>query len=102
MRRPADSTQRDIEAWLYPGARHHVASWEEGRLESRSAVAYSSQALCVSVFGALDGHPRSAEIVAEIGEAAGVGLPTGDPSIVCEDRSHPHVLNELGGHSIPT
>jgi hypothetical protein len=54
------------------------------------------------VFGALDGHPRSAEILAKIGEAAGVELPTADPSIVCEDRSHPDVLNEKGGHSIPT
>jgi hypothetical protein len=94
--------RHEIEAWLYEGARHHVATWEEGRLEARSAVAYSSQALCVSVFGALDGHRRSAEILSAIGAAAGVVLPDTAPSIVCEDRSHPEVLNETGGRSIPT
>lgn len=94
--------RHEIEAWLYEGARHHVATWEQGRLEVRSAVAYSSQALCISVFGALDGHRRSAEILAKIGAAAGVALPDTPPSIVCEDRSHPEVLNEMGGRSIPT
>jgi hypothetical protein len=95
-------TQPDIEAWLYEGARHHVSGWAKGRLEARSAVAYSSQTLCVSVFGALDGHPRAAEILSAIGEAAGVELPKTEPSIVCEDRSHEDVLNERGGRSIPT
>jgi hypothetical protein len=94
--------RRDARSWLYEGAHHHVADWEAGRLEERSAVAYSSQALCVSVFGALDRHPQAAAIVQASGDAAGVALPAEEPSIVCEDRSHPEVLNEKGGRSILT
>jgi hypothetical protein len=95
-------THRDAGAWLYEGARHHVAEWAPGRLEDRSAIAYSSQALCISVFGALDGHARGATILTAIGQAAGVALPFEEPSIICEDRSHPEILNETGGRSIPT
>jgi hypothetical protein len=88
--------------WLYEGARHHVANWTTGRLEERSAVIYSSQVLCISVFGALDGHPRGTPILRAIGAAAGIDLPVDAPSIVCEDRSHPNILNEKGRGSIPT
>jgi hypothetical protein len=67
----------------------------------RTPRAYSSQTLCVSVFGALDGHQRAAEILSAIGKAAGVELPQAEPSIVCEDRSHGDVLNEKGAGRYP-
>jgi hypothetical protein len=54
------------------------------------------------VFGALDRHPRGRDILRAIGATAAVELPASEPVIVCEDRSHPEVLNEKGGRSIPT
>jgi hypothetical protein len=86
----------DPHDFLYEGALAHVAQWEKGRLEARSAVLHSSQTLCISVFGALDGHPKGAEIIAAICEASGVVVPRSTPHIECEVRSHPDLLNEYG------
>jgi hypothetical protein len=57
----------------------------------------------VSVFGTLENHRQGQAILAGIGAAAGVALPTTKPAaFVCEDRSHVEVLNERGGRAIPT
>jgi hypothetical protein len=86
----------DPHDFLYEGALQHVSKWEKGRLEARSAVFHSSQALCVSVFGALDGHPKSAEIIRAVCDYAGVQVPSDEPVIECEVRSHRDLLNEYG------
>jgi hypothetical protein len=87
--------------FLYKGALCHIAQWEEGRLEKRSAVFHSSQALCISVFGTLDCHPQAACIFQSIAKAAEIELPEGAPAVECEVRSHPEILNEYGS-SNPT
>ena len=42
---------------VYSGTLDHIVDWKPGRLEKRSCVAWSSQALCVSVSVSLDRHP---------------------------------------------
>src|SRR4051812_13211737 len=91
----------DPHDFLYEGARTHVSRWKRGRLEGRSAVPHSSQTLCISVFGSLDGHPKGQEIVSAICAEAGVRVPDAAPEIECEVRSHPDLLNEYGA-SNPT
>ncbi len=87
---------------LFPGALPHIADWEPGRLERRSYVTWSSQALCISVWGAIAESSRRRAIVTDVFEAAGVELALDDePAIECEVRGRRDVLNEYGG-SNPT
>jgi hypothetical protein len=82
---------------LYSGALQHIADWKPGRLEKRSYVPWSSQALCVSVWGALDGHPSQDAVLVEISAAAGVDIDLTSAKIECEVRTLHELLNELGG-----
>jgi hypothetical protein len=85
---------------LYPGALPHVASWPAGRaLDSNAGSPISSQALCVSVFGALAGRPHRGQITTAILAAAGLEPPTGSsrPLVDCEVRGQRVLLNEYGG-----
>jgi hypothetical protein len=83
---------------LYPGALPHVADWAPGRLEARSHVAWSSQALCVSVWGTIAESVGRSAILGDVLAAAGVELDLGaGPQIECEVRGHRDVLCEFGG-----
>jgi hypothetical protein len=83
---------------LFPGALPHVADWTRGRLELRSAALYSSQALCISVFGTLATASERAAIVREIISRAGIEMHlSGQAELECEVRGRHEVLNEYGG-----
>jgi len=72
---------------LFRAALPHIDDWEPGRLEARSYVAWSSQALCVSVWGTIAEREHRRVIVADILSAAGVVLELGGtPKIECEVR----------------
>lgn len=87
---------------LFPDALPHVASWADGRLEPRSNVAWSSQALCVSVFGTIAERPSRRELMSQILREARVELRADDePTLECEVRGRRDLLNEYGG-SNPT
>jgi hypothetical protein len=87
---------------LFPGSLAHIAEWEGERLEARSKAIYSSQALCISVFGTIATSDRRAMIVDDILATAGIDLKTkGDTELKCEMRDRRDVLNEYGG-SNPT
>jgi hypothetical protein len=91
-----------LHANLFPGALPHIADWEPGRLESRSHVLCSSQALCISVWGAIAETSRRRAIITDVLEAASIELDLDDePVIECEVRGRRDVLNEYGG-SNPT
>jgi hypothetical protein len=59
---------------LFLGALPHIANWENGRLEARSHVPWSSQALCISVWGAIAESERRLAILSDILRSAGVEL----------------------------
>jgi hypothetical protein len=83
---------------LFPGALPHVDRYVGELLEERSNVPWSSQALCVSVFGAIGDSPARADLMQQILTAAGVSVqPKGDPELRCEVRGRRDVLNEIGG-----
>jgi hypothetical protein len=82
---------------LYSGALQHIADWKPGRLEKRSYVPWSSQALCISVWGTLDGHPSQDAVLGEISAAAGVDIDLTSAKIECEVRTLHELLNEVGG-----
>ena len=85
---------------LFPGALDHVRTWQRGRLEARSRAIYSSQALCVSVFGALAVSPNRRRLTQAILDAAGLTMKLGDDvAIECEVRCHRDILNEIGGRN---
>ena len=85
---------------LFPGALPHVKGWAKGRLEDRSEAIYSSQALCVSVFGAIASGPQRSQILQDVLREAGVGLhPEGEPVVECEVRGRREVLKEYGGQN---
>jgi hypothetical protein len=87
---------------LFPGALPHIANWDEGRLEARSKVVWSSQALCISVWGAIAESEWRRAIVVDALDSAGIELDAkGEPKIECEVRGRRDVLNEYGG-SNPT
>jgi hypothetical protein len=87
---------------LFPGALPHIANWDEGRLEARSRVVWSSQALCISVWGAIAESDRRRAIVLDALGSAGIELEAeGMPEIECEVHGRRDVLNEYGG-SNPT
>jgi hypothetical protein len=87
---------------LFQHARPHVWEWGRGRLEPRSRVLYSSQSLCISLFGALAALPPATRdaILLAIAEASGMASPpfngTG-ATIECEERQHRAILGEIGG-----
>jgi hypothetical protein len=83
---------------LFPGALPHVDRHVGELLEERSNVPWSSQALCISVFGAIAESPARAELMQQTLTAAGVSVqPEGDPELLCEVRGRRDVLNEIGG-----
>ncbi|GDX81929.1 hypothetical protein LBMAG42_37400 [Deltaproteobacteria bacterium] len=87
---------------LFPGALPHIAGWGRGRLESRSKVPHSSQALCVSVWGAIAQLPDRGQIMSSILSQAHIDLKvSGSPEVACEVRGEWDLLRERGG-SNPT
>jgi Restriction Endonuclease associating with ARP len=75
-----------------------VREWEPGRLDANAHVLWSSQALCVSVFGSIAESPHRDELVATILTEAGVGLgPSGSATLDCEVRNEWGLLRERGG-----
>lgn len=83
---------------LFPEALGHVRDWRAGRLEARSRAIYSSQALCISAFGAIALSPHGGDIIKAMLDSAGVELgAAGEPEVVCELRGRRDVLNEHGG-----
>lgn len=61
---------------------------------------WSSQALCVSVFGTIAESAHPAALMQHIVDAAGVALrPDGEPRLCCEVRERRDVLNEIGGRN---
>ena len=83
---------------LFEGALAHVDRHVGDLLEERSNVPWSSQALCISVFGAIAESPDRSRIMQRILAAARVELrPAGEPELRCEVRGQRDVLNEIGG-----
>jgi hypothetical protein len=87
---------------LYEDARLHVEHWKRGRLEPRSKAPYSSQVLCISLFGTLASRaPRQRDLILRaITDASGIVDAPFDgtgATIECEERSHYAILGEVGG-----
>ncbi len=83
---------------LFHGALPHVDKHVGELLEKRSNVPWSSQALCISVFGTIAESPNRGELMQQILDASGVTQrPSGDPELRCEVRGRREVLNEIGG-----
>jgi hypothetical protein len=85
---------------LFPGCLRHVDKHVGDLLEERSNVPWSSQALCISVFGAIAESRSRSDLIDEILGAAGVRIrPAGDPDLRCEVRGRRDVLTEIGGRN---
>lgn len=87
---------------LFPGSLEHLDRHPEIKLEKRSKALWSSQALCISVFGAIAESSRRQLLMEAILEAAGMSSPPqSTPELLCEVRGRRDVLHEYGG-SNPT
>jgi hypothetical protein len=87
---------------LFPDALSHVDRCVGKHLEDRSKVLWSSQALCISVFGTLAECDRRDDLINAILATAGLEVePKGQPDVCCEVRGRRRLLNEIGG-SNPT
>lgn len=83
---------------LFHGALRHVDLHVGDGLEARSSVPWSSQALCISVFGTIAESANRAALMQSILAAAGVDVNVaGDPEVLCEVRGRRDLLNEIGG-----
>jgi len=85
---------------LFRGALPHIAGWKKGRLEPRSKVIHSSQALCISVFGTIAESADRQQLTDAILASAGVTLAvSGKPTIECEKEGEWELLRERGGRN---
>src|SRR5690348_8782726 len=83
---------------LFHGALPHVDKHVGDLLEERANVPWSSQALCISVFGTIAASPDRTELMHRILAEAGIEpLPAGEPELRCEVRGRRDILNEIGG-----
>jgi hypothetical protein len=91
-------------AWsnIHPRALGHVREWDPRRWHSGAAQVHSSQALCVSVFGALALSNARGAVIADVATAGGIQLTIARPEIACEEGSRPELLSEHGRRVTPT
>lgn len=100
------SAADDRAAFLFAGARSHVADWPSGLWHSEVRQPHSSQALCVSVWGTIAAHPARAELVQSILEVAAMNPgAVRAPTLRCEAGARHELaglLNETGVNATPT
>lgn len=88
---------------IYPPAVSSCSSWPRKRWHDGVHQPHSSQALCISTFGAIAQLADRADICRLLIDAAGMTTAdTGSPTIECEHVSSATVLNELPTSNTPT